>query len=204
MGDPVPEIRYSHRPKPFSSDLDLRLDGKSLFAERGRSKQEFALKGIERLRLSYSPRNTAKLVFRCDIRASDGKTMRFDNLSWMSMIQTTRQDGDYARFVEALVARTASAGGTPAFEAGIGMVRYRFMQVAGYGMIVALSFAAIFAASRSSYIVAIACFALGLYLVWWLLEFLTRNKPRGFTPDAIPLGVMPAVAAPSTSQPPGP
>jgi hypothetical protein len=200
MSDPLPEFRYSHRPKPFSSDLDLRLDGKTLYAERGRSKQEFALKGIERLRLSYSPRNTAKLVFRCDIRASDGKTMRFDNLSWVSMIQTTRQDGDYARFVEALVARTASAGGTPVFEAGIGILRYRFMQIAGYGMIVALSFAAVFAASRSSYIVAIACFALGLYLIWWLLEFLTRNKPRSFSPGAIPPGVMPAlrstVAAP--------
>ena len=50
----------------------------------------------------------------------------------------------------------------------------------------ALTFFAILAASRSSYAVALSCFALGGYLAWWLLEFLGRNRPHRFDPAAYP------------------
>lgn len=192
-GEAPTTIAYAHRPKPFAADLDMKLTETALIAERGRSRQEFPLASIERIRLSYTPRNTAKHVFRCEVRASDGKSVRFDNLSWLSLIQTARFDGDFRRFVAALVERAAAArkGRPLALEAGIGMIRYRIMQLAGFGIVIALTAAAMVSAAKASYLVGIASFGLGGYLAWWLLEFLGRNRPQKFSPGAIPPGVLP-------------
>lgn len=192
MANDTPLMIYAHRAKPFSNELELRLDGRSLAAEKGRSTQNFVLSGLERLRLSYSPRNAIRHAFTCELRASDGKSLKFDSISWKSLIDAERRDTEYRDFVTALVRRAAAVNPGLRLETGIGAWRYRLMLVLGFAIIAALLASTVFVALRSGWVMALITLGLAAYIGLWLREFLTRNRPRLFTPDALPEAVLPA------------
>lgn len=193
MADTLQDYLYAHRAKPFSAPLELRLTGTTFTAERGRSNQVFRLDGIERIHLSFSPRNTAREVFVCEVRATDGKSVRFDNLSWISLVQTERLDAGFRRFVLELISRAAQQSPGLRLEAGISMLRYRLMQMAGLGLFAALLASAVMAATKNSTLVALASLGLAAYFAFWLWTFLVRNRPGRFTPETVPARVLPAV-----------
>ena len=195
MENPAPDLLYAHRAKPYSSDLELRLTARALMAEKGKSQQTYALDKLERIRLSFSPRNTSKLTFLCEVRAMDGSSVKFDNLTWKSMIQTERQDVDFRAFVLALIERTATVNRSVRLEAGIGTLKFNLMRMIGFGLIAALAGATIFSATKASYTVAVGSFGLTVYIALWLRDFLTRNQPRAFTASAVPGNVLPAPPA---------
>lgn len=192
MAEALPDFLYSHRAKPFTTALDLRLTATSLVAERGRSHQTYPLDRIERIRLYFSPRNSAHQVFVCEVRATDGASVRFDNLNWLSLVQTERLDQGFRRFVLELIARVAQRNPGLKLECGISSLRYRLMQGAGFGLLAALVISAGYAASNGSSLVALACLGLSVYFGFWLNSFLTRNRPGRFPADAVPDRVLPA------------
>ncbi len=191
MDNANPAHRYAHRAKPFSNDLELALSDRELVAERGRSKQTYTLARLERIRLTFKPRNTARKAFVCEVRAEDGKSVKFDNISWKSLIDVEHNSAGYRAFVLELVRLAAAANPKLELLAGLAPWRYRLMQIVGYAFVAALGGAAIMAGLHSSPVVALACLGLGAYLAFWLHEFLTRNTPRVFRPDAVPEAVLP-------------
>jgi hypothetical protein len=198
MDQPVASLHYSHRPKPYSNELELELTERAVIAERGRSKQTYPLDKMERIQLDFDPRNTAKLVFRCQIRVRDGNSVTFDSLSWKSLIQTERQDESYTAFVKALVTRAAKASPGMALVAGISPLRYRLMQAVGGILIAAMIAAALYftlfphpLAGSVNYLYAVLSMVFAFFAGSWLRDFLMRNHPRHFTADAIPVSVLP-------------
>jgi hypothetical protein len=192
MADALKDYLYSHRAKPFTTSLDLRLTATHLSAERGNSHQTYPLDRIERIRLFFSPRNSAREIFVCEVRATDGASVRFDNLSWISLVQTERLDHGFRRFVLELVTRAAASNPAIRLECGISALRFRLMQVAGFGLLAALLVAAGYAASNGSSVVALACLGLSVYFGFWLRSFLVRNRPGTFTADSVPDRVLPS------------
>lgn len=193
MENPDTALRYAHRAKPFSNELELHLTERELIAERGKSRQVFPIGRLERIRLSFTPRNTARLAFTCEVRAEDGKSVRFDNISWKSLIETERHDVEFRAFILALVARAAHAKPGVKLEAGIAPLRYQVMRLLGISIVAALAGAAVFAGSHSNYIVALASLGLTVYLANWLREFLTRNRPRSFAASDVPDNILPKI-----------
>ncbi len=191
LPEPQVMIAYAHRPKPFSTELEMELTARELVATRGRSIQRFPLNGIERIRLTFAPRNTAHLAFACHVRARDGKSVRFDSLSWKSLIETERQNVDYVRFVRTLCARVEAASKDVTFEAGVSPFKHASMLVVGIGLIVALLATTVYAVSNGSWSTGMLAFALLAYLGWWLYDYLRRNRPKSFRADAIPALVLP-------------
>lgn len=199
MDNSPPILRYSHRAKPFSSELELELTARELIAVKGRSRQVFPLSAIERIRLEYSPRNVARLVFRCVVRATDGRSVAFDSLNWLSLVQTERRDREYEAFVRALSDRV---GPGAQLEAGALPIRYHLVQIVGW-LTIALLFGSTayfllrpegFGTSVSR-IYALIGAVFGAYLTVWHLEFLKRNRPRPCRAGALPPEVLPPPAA---------
>lgn len=184
-------LTYMHRPKPYSAELVLSLDGAHFTAERGKSRQTFPLGAIERVRLSFTPRNTARLAFTCMVRSKDGRSVTFDNLSWKSLIETERLDRDYRGFIAELIARAAAANGAIILEAGISPFRHRMMMIFGAAMMIALAVAAYVGAREGSLLVLAFAAGLAAYLGFWLRSYLGRNRPRRFGAKALPDGVLP-------------
>lgn len=187
-------LTYSHRPKPFSNELELRLTGTELIAERGRSKQAYALDKLERIRLSFKPRNIARLAFTCEVRAQDGNSVTFDNISWKSLIDIDRPDAAYRAMVSTVIERAVKANPAIRLEAGIAPLRYRVMQALGLVLGVGLVAMVYLALQNAAYPIAIFALGLGAYLFFWLGDFLRRNRPAVFSAGAIPERVLPPVS----------
>lgn len=199
MENPAPDLLYAHRAKPYSSELELRLTSGELLAEKGKSQQRYPLGEIERIRLSYAPRNIIKLAFRCEVRAKDGASVFFENFTWRSLVAIDRQDDDYRRFIAALIERAGAASRGIRLECGISPFRFAVTRILGFALIAALLLAAAYFAFfigtlAHSIHLAYAGLAVtaALYLANWLREFLNRNRPGIFQADAIPERVMPA------------
>ena len=184
-------IVYAQRPKPYSAELELSLEGSRLVAVRGRSRQEFPLAAIERITLSFTPKNSARRAFACRVQATDGRWVQFDNLSWKSLIEVERQNGPYDRIVRGLIARVAAANPSLALVGGIARWRHTVMSALGLAMLAALLGAAIYAATSGSWPLGLAALGLVAYLGFWLREFLGRNRPRRFTADSVPADLLP-------------
>ena len=123
--------------------------------------------------------------------ATDGQSVRFDNLDWKSLIAVERENAAFRAFVTALVTRAKAANRKVILEAGCNRLRYRFTQVIGFGLIGALGLTGLYAAGQAQVVVAGGAFALAVYLFIWLREFLGRNRPRPFEAEAIPDNLLP-------------
>jgi hypothetical protein len=184
-------MRYAHRPKPFAAELDLTLTHHHLTAERGKSRQIIPLAGIERITLTFSPRNIARLAFTCHIRATDGRSVKFDTISWKSLTDVDRQDEAYRAFITALITRARAVNPGIIFHAGLANWRFRAMLVMGILLGLAMAGAGVNAAQNGNMPIALFGFGLAAYLAWWLRDYLTRNRPTPFTAEAVPPGVLP-------------
>lgn len=188
-----PTILYSHRPKPFAAELELELTAFELIATRGRSIQRYPLTAIEKVTLAFSPRNTAHNAFACTVRATDGKSVKFDSLSWKSLIETEKQNESYKRFVSTLCERAETGSADVVLHAGVAPFKHLGMLVVGVGMLAGLLGSAIYAFQSGSTLVAgVALFMLA-YLSWWMRDYLTRNRPTRFRAAEIPPSVLPKV-----------
>lgn len=191
ISPPKPTMRYSHRPKPFSTELELELTAHELIATRGRSVQRYPLTAIERIQLTFTPRNTAHMAFSCRIQATDGKSVKFDSLSWKSLIETEKQNDDYTRFVTALCERAAAGSPKAVLHAGVSRFRHTGMLVIGVGVLLGLAGIAIYAFMGDAPGSGALAFGLLAYLAWWMHGYLTRNKPTAFRATDIPPSVLP-------------
>lgn len=187
----VATLRYSHRPKPFAAELELELTAHELIATRGRSVQRFPLTAIERITLRFSPRNTAHRTFACSLRATDGKSVTFDSISWKSLIETEKQNDEYSRFVAALCERAQKARPQVELVAGVPAWKFWGMLVVGIGVLVGLAVIAIYSALERSWFAGGLAVVLLAYLAFWMRDYLTRNRPDRFTAGAIPPRVKP-------------
>lgn len=207
-------ILYEQRPKPYSHALELRLDRAALRGERGKSNQSFPLAAIEKITLTYTPRNVARHTFRCDVQAKDGRSVRFENISWRSLIEAERLNAGYNQVVRALIDRASRANPKLILQGGITPFRYWFMLIVGVALTGALIGTVIYALGadaalpnleksipientifrifgRWSNLLALFSSGLAAYIALWLREYLTRNRPRTFRPEAIPDALMP-------------
>ncbi|MCU0817698.1 MAG: hypothetical protein MUF11_00130 [Beijerinckiaceae bacterium] len=191
MSPKAPTILYSHRPKPFAAELELELTAHELIATRGRSIQRFPLTAIERVVLRFSPRNTAHRAFACTVRATDGKSVTFDSLSWKSLIETEKQNDSYARFVTTLCERAERARAEVELVAGVPPWKFWGMLVAGIGTLAGLLAIAGYSVSDKSWFAAGLAVALFGYLGFWMRDYLTRNRPARFRSGAMPSLVLP-------------
>lgn len=191
LPSPKATLLYSHRPKPFSAELELELTAFELIATRGRSVQRFPLTAIEKITLVFSPRNTAHHAFACTVRATDGKSVKFDSLSWKSLIETERQNDAYTRFIAALCERAQAASTDVVLHAGVSPFKHMGMLVIGLVMLTGLGSSSVYAfMGKSPLVGGVALFMLA-YLGWWMRDYLTRNRPARFRAGSIPPSVLP-------------
>jgi hypothetical protein len=191
MSEPRPLATYAHRAKPYAGEAEFRLYPTHLRVEQGRRSGDFPLADIVLLRLLYRPRNTTNEGYQAKLYRRDRRTAALTNLSWKSLVDMERQDAEYRRFVEALVAAVTAANPGVALRAGMPPWRYWLTAAAGLLALAALAVVSVQAALNGSLPVALATGGLGLYLGWWTRRFLSRNRPRAFTARSIPEDVLP-------------
>jgi hypothetical protein len=187
-------LTYRLRPRPFGHEVSFRLDERSLFVDSGRRQEAIPYARVAALRLSYEPANVSWSAFRTKLTLTDGRTLRFGNLSWKSYVEAARNDAEYRRFVGALVDKVRAANPRVTCVAGKPAMLWGAVLAAGALMIAALAAVGCVAALRQAWGAAGLSAMFLVPLAWQVQAMATRNRPRRFT-DQPPAGVMPPLPA---------
>jgi hypothetical protein len=189
-------ITYQHRAKPYAPEAEFVLKDDHVAITQGARKGNFPYRDIDLIRLTYRPRNTTNEGYVAKIYRRDRKTASLTNLSWKSLVDMERQDASYAAFVRALIGRITAANPAVALQAG--MPRWLHLITGAFGAAAVLTMIVVTAQAirNASWPIALMTGALALYFGWWSWRYLTRNRPRRFTPDALPADVMPPIVSP--------
>jgi hypothetical protein len=188
---PPPPIRYAHRGKPYGAPMEFELGETSLLVQQGATRGHVPYSNIALIRLLYRPKNTTNEGYETKIELIKGRSVSLGNLSWKNMMDMTRQDTEYRRFVEALIDKVRAKNPSVQLAAGMPAWLHKISMVAGACAVftmIALAFQAII---TGSWQIGILAAAFSAYFTWWTWRFMTRNRPREIVVGSLPYEVMP-------------
>ena len=182
---------YTQNLTPVGQPQTLRLAGGRLALERGFGAHDLPLDAVQSVRLTYEPRSIAARAFTTSLTVKGGRPVRFTSVSWKGLTRVDEQGDAYRAFLSALLPAIALANPGARFVAGkpapvwYGVVALAVLAAAGVALFVARAF---LAGEAKAGLFGLAVAAGG---VWQAGPFVLRNRPRTFTPDAVPADLLP-------------
>ncbi len=77
-------LTYVQNPRPVGYPITYRLSGDRLVVDSTRKVDEVRLGAVTQVRLSYEPRSFAQRAYRTKLTLSNGRSVAFSSLSWLS------------------------------------------------------------------------------------------------------------------------
>lgn len=182
---------WRQRARPVGYELYYVIEGDELVIDSTRKIDRVRLGAVEQIRFTFDPGNISSRGYKVQLRLTDGKTITFGDLSWVSMINIERDAPRYRRFVTALCAAIAKANPTCRFIAGMPAPRWLAMMLVA--VIATLGMAA-FAASawqRGQNNAALVSLFFTLAGLWQIVPIIRNNKPRTLATGEVPGWLMP-------------
>lgn len=185
------EPTYAFKPNLVGAPWLLTLKPDGLAWQVGHRGGVIRYDRIRRVRLSFRPVTLQSHRFVTEIWSHDGPKIQFASASWRSLVEQERLDASYAAFTTELHRRLAAAGsaarfsaGMPAFAFWVGVAVFAGSMVALVGLIAR----ALQAGEWAPTALIAGLFAL---FGWQIGDFLRRNRPQTYRPDALPPNVLP-------------
>jgi hypothetical protein len=146
---------------------------------------------IAAVRLSYRPSSMQPRRFRADIDRAGGGRIAVLSTTWTTVTLMAPQDRDYRAFITQLHRRLKEAGSTAKLVGGLKPALHHAALAMLALVAVAIGGLLIRALSTGEW--AGALFLIGFAaLFWWQIGgFVTRNRPRRYTFDALPEQLLP-------------
>jgi hypothetical protein len=188
---PPSPIRYAHRGKPYGAPMEFELGETSLLVQQGATRGQVPYSNIALIRLLYRPKNTTNEGYETKIELIKGRSVSLGNLSWKSMMDMTRQDAEYRRFVEALIERAQAKNPAVKLATGMPAWLHKVSVVAGAVTVLTMIALAFQAITTGSWQLALISAAFTAYFAWWTWRFMMRNRPQGLVAGSLPNEVMP-------------
>lgn len=184
-------VTYAYRPTAMGAMREFKLleDGVDWVA--GFTSGHIPYRNIRRIRMSYLPTGLLSHRFLTELWGEGAPKLRISSGSWKSMVEQERLDRPYSDFVRELHRRIANSALSARFEQGHNPLFYwpsLALVVAVALGLAALVLRALQAGAYGGAAFIAAFFA--LYL-WHSTNFLRRNRPGVYRPDALPKEVMP-------------
>lgn len=186
------DIEYAYKPSLIGGAWILRLAPDGLHWSMGALSGRVAYDSIRSIRLSFRPVTMQSYRFLAEVRADTRLKIPIASASWKSIMEQGRQDEAYSRFIKALHAKIAEAGGTPRLQAGAIAFLYWPGLLVFAGICVAMIALMVRAIQQRETAALLFLFGFFLVVLWQLGMFFKRNLPRRYTLDAIPPDVLPA------------
>lgn len=172
-----------------AAQFDLTDDGLS-WQVRGKQ-GVWPLEKIAAIRLSYRPVSMQSRRFRADIEDTRGERVTLYSTTWHTVALMSPQDNGYRAFIVELHRRLAAIKSNAVLVVGInpniylaGILLVGVVGVAILGLLIRALVTGEFAG---------AFFLVGFAALfgWQIGGFMRRNRPRGYTLDALPEDVLP-------------
>lgn len=190
MSVPISDT-YTYRPSAMGAPSQFKLtpDGIEWVAGRRSGLTEF--RNIRRLRMSYRPANMQSHRFMTELWADGAPKLKIMSSSWKSMFDQERLDRPYSAFIAELHRRIAQSGARPLLEQGSHPLIYWPGLIAFAGVMFGMLVLIMRALQSGAVSGALFILAFGLLFAWQGGNFLRRNRPGIYRPDALPSVLMP-------------
>ena len=182
---------YSYRPSVLGAPWEFRLTGDGIEWVAGRKSGRMAFSDVRRVRLSFRPANMQSHRFMTELWADGAPKLRIMSSSWKSMVEQERLDAPYSAFITELHRRIAQAGAPVAYEQGTHPLLYWPAVIVFAAMLLALGMLIVRALQAGAIGGALFIAVFGALFIWRGGNFLRRNWPGVYRPDALPVQLMP-------------
>ena len=198
MTEPSPEnagsiVTYAYRPTVMGAMREFKLSDDGIDWTAGLNSGHVPYRNIRRVRMSYRPTSMQSHRFYTELWGEGVPRLKIASSSWKSMIEQERLDRPYSAFIRELHRRLAQAAPSARFEQGHSP--FIFWPSLAVFAAVALGLAALVARALQGGAYGGAAFIaafFALYL-WQSTNFLRRNWPGTYRPDAPPADLLPAL-----------
>jgi hypothetical protein len=185
------QFAYAYRPSVLGAPREFRLTGDGVEWVAGRRSGRIPFRNVRRLRMSFKPSNMQAHRFLTEVWAEGAPKLEIVSSSWKSLVEQERLDKSYSAFVAELHRRIAGAATPVRYEQGRNPLLYWPAFVAFVG--VALGLSVLIVRALQAETIGGAAFV-GVFLVLFLWQggnFIRRNRPGVYRPDALPSELMP-------------
>jgi hypothetical protein len=183
--------RYAYKASLIGAAHRFELTDEGLSWQIGGRSGVWPYAGISAIRLSYRPVSMQSRRFRADIESAAHGRIAVLSTSWQTAALMAPQDHDYRAFIIQLHARMKQAASNATLTGGL---RPRIYVVA----VVLLALVAIAMTGLFIRAIAVGEWAGALFLVgfaalfaWQIGGFVSRNRPRSYTFDDLPVALLP-------------
>ncbi len=184
---------YTFKPRMLAADHIFRLGADSLeFFVAGRPGR-VAYPMIARMRLGFRLTNFLGRRYTAEIFPRAGGRMDISSYSSRGIVDNSNQGAAYRAFISELHQRVAKAHGECRFEAGMAVWRF-WPSVA---VMVAMTGGLVYVLGRGmlggQLLTGLLVLAAGAVFLWQMGITVYGNRPRSYSPDAIPGDVLPKI-----------
>jgi hypothetical protein len=201
MNDTSAPLVYTVRANVLEYDTTWELTPDAIVRTEPRRDGPFVFRipytAVKDIRLSYAPSRVDSARYRCDITPKSGGAIAILSTHYAGIGDFEDRAATYAPFVRELIARVAAANPSATFRAG----KNPYLYVAEHLFLIAMAALLVFvlflvggAGLSDLVLLKLAIIAASIPL---LVIYALKNWPRSFSPDTVPLDVLPddAVAA---------
>lgn len=184
-------MAYSYRPSLLGASWEFQLGDDTLVWQAGRRGGRIAYRDISKVRMSFRPVTMQNHRFITQIWSRSAPKLDIASTSVKNMVEQSRQDDSYTRFVTELHRRVAASGSAATFVGGKSPLVFWpgvLVFTAAFIGLVVLAVRALQLGDLAA--VAFVAAFLALFL-WQIGGYLWRNQPQFYRPDALPPGLMP-------------
>lgn len=191
MNEPASDPTYSYKPRLMGPSYDFRLTREALDWQIGSRSGRVAFPMIRRIRLGYKPTNLATARFIAEIWPANSPKLLLGSTSAKSIIDLAAHNDEYRAFVNELHRRIAATNSECVFEGGFPAWRWWPAAIIGVLALAGIIYVAFKGIVSGHLFAAIVIVVTGLWFAWQIWNIVMRNRPRRYSPDAIPEDLLP-------------
>jgi hypothetical protein len=177
---------YSYKPSLLGAPWLFHLAPDALEWQVGRHSGRLRYERITRVSLSFKPATLQSFRFVCEIRSPDAPKLSIVSTTWKSVFEQGRNDDGYTAFVRALHRRLLEARTPAQFAAGSPALLYWPGVAVFAGVTLVLAFMLLRGLQDQSWSAVLVVGGFLALFLWQVGGYFRRNRPRLYTPDAIP------------------
>jgi hypothetical protein len=184
-------VRYAYKASLIGAAQHFELTDEGLSWRMAGRSGVWPYAGISAVRLSYRPVWMQPRRFRAEIDRAGGGRIAILSTTWQTAALMIPQDGAYRAFMTQLHRRMERGGSNAALIGGLGPRIYA-AAIASLALVgIAMAGLLVRAVATGEFAGAIFLAGFAALFAWQIGGFITRNRPRTYTFDRLPGGLLP-------------
>ena len=185
------DLSFSYKPRLMGPSYEFQLSKDALDWAVGARSGRVSYPMIKHIRLGYKPTNMGTGRFIAEIWPINAPKLTMNSVSARTLVDTQDLSQEYSNFLRELHRRIVAAKGECVFEAGMPVWRWWPSAILGVIASAAVIYIVFKSLIGAQFMIAGLIGFIGIWFMWQIWNIVMRNRPRFYSPEAIPDDVLP-------------